>query len=129
MLRQRSPRPENSLHQSHRRPRWSVLGIGEATVRTLAATGYRIALLARRADCLEVLAAELGGGTIAIAADVTDRASVVTAAERIHDEMGADVLINNAGVMLLAPFSSDQQAEIRQMVEDLWRGRVARSID
>ena len=30
---------------------------------------------------------------------------------------GADVLVNNAGVMLLAPFSSDQRAEIRQMVE------------
>jgi NADP-dependent 3-hydroxy acid dehydrogenase YdfG len=30
---------------------------------------------------------------------------------------GADVLVNNAGVMLLAPFTSEQQNEIRHMVE------------
>jgi NADP-dependent 3-hydroxy acid dehydrogenase YdfG len=93
-------------------------GIGEATARTLAAHGHRVALLARRADRLEAVAAELGDNAMAIAADVTDRASIVAAADRVHDEMGgADILINNAGVMLLAPFSSDQQAEIRRMVE------------
>lgn len=93
-------------------------GIGEATARALAASGHRLALLARRADRLEALAGEFGSGAIAIAADVTDRASLVAAAERVGDEMGgADILVNNAGVMLLAPFSSDQQTEIRQMVE------------
>jgi NAD(P)-dependent dehydrogenase (short-subunit alcohol dehydrogenase family) len=78
----------------------------------------RLALLARRADRIEALAAELGDGAIAIAADVTDRDSIVAAAGRVQDELGgADILINNAGVMLLAPFSSEQQAESRQMVE------------
>ncbi len=53
-----------------------------------------------------------------MAADVTDRASIVAAAGRVQEEMGgADILVNNAGVMLLAPFSSAQQAEIRQMIE------------
>jgi NADP-dependent 3-hydroxy acid dehydrogenase YdfG len=93
-------------------------GIGEATARTLAANGFRVALLARRVDRLKALAAELGDKAVAIAADVTDRASLLAAAGRVRDEMGgADILINNAGVMLLAPFSSDQQAEIRRMVE------------
>jgi NADP-dependent 3-hydroxy acid dehydrogenase YdfG len=93
-------------------------GIGEATARALAAAGHRLVLLARRADRIESLAAELGGGAIAIAADVTDRESIVAAAGRVQSELGgADILINNAGVMLLGPFSSDQQAEIRQMVE------------
>jgi NADP-dependent 3-hydroxy acid dehydrogenase YdfG len=93
-------------------------GIGEATARALAADGHRLALLARRADRIQALADELGDGAIAIEADVTDRESIVAAAERVQRELGAaDILVNNAGVMLLAPFSSDQAAEIRQMVE------------
>src|SRR5215207_4701739 len=93
-------------------------GIGEATARALAADGHRLALLARRADRIQALADELGNGAIAIETDVTDRDSIVTAAERVQRELGgADILVNNAGVMLLAPFSSEQKAEIRQMVE------------
>ena len=85
-------------------------GIGEATARALAADGYRVALVARRADRIQVLADELGAGAIAIEADVTGRDSLVAAAQRVKDELGgADVLINNAGVMLLAPFTSDQR--------------------
>jgi NADP-dependent 3-hydroxy acid dehydrogenase YdfG len=93
-------------------------GIGEATTRALAADGHRVALLARRADRIQALADELGDGAIAIEADVTDRDSRVAAAQRVEDELGgADVLVNNAGVMLLAPFTFDQRAEQRQMVE------------
>jgi NADP-dependent 3-hydroxy acid dehydrogenase YdfG len=93
-------------------------GIGEATARALAADGYRVALLARRADRIQALAHELGDGAIAIEADVTDRDSLEAAAKRVEDELGGvDVLVNNAGVMLLAPFTSEQRAEQRQMVE------------
>ena len=61
---------------------------------------------------------ELDGAAIAIEADVTDRASLEAAAERVQSELGgADILVNNAGVMLLAPFSSGQRAELRQMIE------------
>jgi len=83
-----------------------------------AADGHRLALLARRVDRVEALAEEFGGGALAIQADVTDRDSIVAAAERVQSELGgADILVNNAGVMLLAPFTSEQKAEIRQMVE------------
>src|SRR5215213_4544281 len=93
-------------------------GIGAATARALAAAGYRVALLARRADRLQALADELGDSAIAIQADVTDRGSVLAAAQRVQDELGgADVLVNNAGVMLLGPFDSSQRAEQRQQVE------------
>ena len=93
-------------------------GIGEATARALAADGHRLALLARRIDRIQMLAHELGNGVLAIRADVADRDSIVAAAERVQNELGgADILINNAGVMLLAPFSSDQHTEMRQMVE------------
>jgi NADP-dependent 3-hydroxy acid dehydrogenase YdfG len=93
-------------------------GIGEATARALVADGHRVALLARRADRIHALADELGNGAIAIEADVTDRDSVVAAAERVQHELGgADILVNNAGVMLTAPFTSDQREEHRLMVE------------
>jgi NADP-dependent 3-hydroxy acid dehydrogenase YdfG len=93
-------------------------GIGEATARALAADGHRLALLARRADRIEELAADLGNGAIAVTADVTDRHSLVSAAERVLGELGgADILVNNAGVMLLGPFDSEHSDELRQMVE------------
>ena len=93
-------------------------GIGEATARALAAAGYRLALLARRADRIQALADDLGDGAIAVEADVTDRDSIVAAAERVQQELGgADILVNNAGVMLVAPFSSEHKGETRQMVE------------
>jgi NADP-dependent 3-hydroxy acid dehydrogenase YdfG len=93
-------------------------GIGAATARALAADGYRVALLARRVDRITALAEELGNGAIAIEADVTDRDSLVAAADRVQQELGgADVLMNNAGIMLLGPFSSSQRADYRRMIE------------
>jgi NADP-dependent 3-hydroxy acid dehydrogenase YdfG len=93
-------------------------GIGEATARALARDGYRVALLARRAGRIEAIAAELGDGAIAIRSDVTDRDSLVEAAERVKSEFGgADILINNAGVMLLGPFGPEQRDDYEQMIE------------
>jgi NADP-dependent 3-hydroxy acid dehydrogenase YdfG len=93
-------------------------GIGAATARALAADGYRVGLLARRLDRITTLADELGHGATAIEADVTDRDSIVAAADRVHQQLGtAGVLVNNAGVMLLGPFDSAQRADYRQMIE------------
>lgn len=93
-------------------------GIGEATARRLHASGYRVVLLARRRDRIDSLAADLGDGALAIEADVTDRDALVSAAEQVRKAFGGtDVLVNNAGVMLLGPFSSDQRDDYRQMIE------------
>jgi NADP-dependent 3-hydroxy acid dehydrogenase YdfG len=93
-------------------------GIGAATARSLAAAGHTVVLLARRVDRITALAQELGGGALAIAADVTDRDALVGAAERVRQELGqVDVLVNNAGVMLLGPFSSEQREDYRRMIE------------
>ena len=93
-------------------------GIGAATARALAAAGYRVALLARRLDRIEALAAEIGDRALPIQADVTDRDALVAAAERVRTELGgADVLVNNAGTMLLGPFGPDQREDYRSMVE------------
>jgi NADP-dependent 3-hydroxy acid dehydrogenase YdfG len=93
-------------------------GIGEATARALAASGHRLALLARRGDRIQALADELGNGAIAIEADVTDRASIIKAAARVKAELGgADILVNNAGIMLLGPFNSEAHDDHRRMIE------------
>jgi NADP-dependent 3-hydroxy acid dehydrogenase YdfG len=96
-------------------------GIGEATARALARDGLSVALLARRVDKIDALAKGLSGNGItalAIEADVTDRDSLKQAASRVKDELGgADVLVNNAGQMLLAPFSGEQADETRRMIE------------
>lgn len=93
-------------------------GIGEATARAFHALGFRVALLARRTDRIEAIASELGEGAIAAAADVTDRAALVAAAERVKDKFGrVDILVNNAGIMLLGPFASAQREDYRRMVD------------
>ncbi|MFF8595235.1 SDR family oxidoreductase [Streptomyces sp. NPDC015220] len=93
-------------------------GIGAATARSLHAAGYRVALLARRTDRIEVLADELGDGALAVSADVTDRDALLAAADRVKQQFGGtDVLVNNAGVMLLGPFSAEQTDDYRKMIE------------
>jgi NAD(P)-dependent dehydrogenase (short-subunit alcohol dehydrogenase family) len=93
-------------------------GIGAATARALTAHGYRVALLARRVDRITALADELGNGALAIEADVTDRDALVAAAGRVREELGrVDVLVNNAGIMLLGPFTTEQREDYRRMVE------------
>ncbi len=93
-------------------------GIGEATARALTDRGLRVALLARRADRIRALADELGDGALAIQADVTDGGSLVAAAEQVKDTFGGtDVLVNNAGIMLLAPFTGDHHEDHRRMIE------------
>ena len=93
-------------------------GIGAATARSLHAAGYRVALLARRTDRIKALAEQLGEGALAIPADVTDREALLTAAEQVKAEFGGtDVLVNNAGVMLLGPFSAEQREDYRTMIE------------
>jgi NAD(P)-dependent dehydrogenase (short-subunit alcohol dehydrogenase family) len=76
-------------------------GIGAATARLLAREGYRVALLARRADELERVRAscERAGEHLALVCDVRDGTSVRSALQRVAERFGAlDLLVNNAGV-------------------------------
>jgi NADP-dependent 3-hydroxy acid dehydrogenase YdfG len=95
-------------------------GIGEATAELLADRGATVALLARRADRLDALAARIeqrGGTALALPVDVTDADAVKAAAERVATELGtADLLFNNAGVMLPSPVNEPRF--------DLWQRQI-----
>ncbi|SPM36802.1 NADP-dependent 3-hydroxy acid dehydrogenase YdfG [Mycobacterium rhizamassiliense] len=82
-------------------------GIGAATAKALAAQGAAVALLARRADRLAELKAEIesaGGAALVVPADVTDAEQVAAAVQRTTAELGRlDILVNNAGLMQSAP--------------------------
>jgi NADP-dependent 3-hydroxy acid dehydrogenase YdfG len=95
-------------------------GIGAATARALAGQGAAVALVARRKDRLDELAAEIGklGGTaLVIEADVTEPVQAAAAVTRTVEELGQlDIVINNAGVMLLGPVVGAPIDEWERMV-------------
>lgn len=74
-------------------------GIGAAIARTLAADGAKVALVARTADKLKALAAEIGNGAVAIEADMGSADGWRKAADASLAALGdVDILVNNAGV-------------------------------
>jgi NADP-dependent 3-hydroxy acid dehydrogenase YdfG len=88
-------------------------GIGEATVRALAAAGFRTVAAARRVDRCQALADEVGGRAVAL--DVADASSVAALADAVPD---AAVVVHSAGGALgLDPVASADEAQWREMYE------------
>ncbi|GAA1724962.1 NADP-dependent 3-hydroxy acid dehydrogenase YdfG [Dietzia kunjamensis subsp. schimae] len=95
-------------------------GIGEATAIELAAHGATVAVVARRKERLDGLVAKIeasGGTAVAIEADITDRAQAQNAVQTVVDRFGRlDILINNAGLMLLGQVIDTDVEEWERMI-------------
>jgi NADP-dependent 3-hydroxy acid dehydrogenase YdfG len=95
-------------------------GIGEATALACAAEGAALALAARRSERIEELARRIeadGGRAIAIATDVGEEDAARAFVQRTREDLGRlDVLVNNAGVMLLGPIDGAPTEEWRRMI-------------
>jgi len=93
-------------------------GIGKTTARALVGKGCRVAIGDLDASLAESAAAELGGGTLGLALDVTDRGSFAHFLDEAERQLGlVDVVINNAGVMPVTPFAEESDASIRRQLD------------
>jgi NADP-dependent 3-hydroxy acid dehydrogenase YdfG len=97
-------------------------GIGAATATALSRAGATVALAARRRDRLDALAEQLDGEASIHEVDVSDEQQARSFIEQAHSEHGAlNVLVNNAGVMLLGPVLSADPGDWRRMLDvNLW---------
>jgi NAD(P)-dependent dehydrogenase (short-subunit alcohol dehydrogenase family) len=93
-------------------------GIGRATATALITQGARVAIGDIEPGLAEKTAQELGGGTLGLPLDVTDRASFAQFLDTVEERVGPlDVLINNAGIMPIGPFLEETDATAHRMVD------------
>jgi clavulanate-9-aldehyde reductase len=96
-------------------------GIGEATAQACAKAGAAVSLAARRADRIEALAERIrseGGTALAVPTDVSEEGQANAFVDRTREELGRlDVLVNNAGVMLLGAIEGAPTDEWRRMID------------
>jgi 3-oxoacyl-[acyl-carrier protein] reductase len=92
-------------------------GIGRAIALGLAAEGASVAICARQAEALGLVARTLrdAGGTCHVATcDVADRAALRTFLEGAHEELGGlDVLVHNASALARGPDAASWQASLQ----------------
>lgn len=94
-------------------------GIGFQIAKDLAGHGLTVLVGSRNPEKGEEAARDIGIGAHAIQIDVTDRASIAAAAERVRSEFGRlDVLMNNAGISRAKPHQSFGEAVATNLLID-----------
>ena len=85
-------------------------GIGEAAARRLGADGWKLLLVARRAERLEALAAELPDASV-LALDVTEENAPARLRSTVEERFGGrlELLVNNAGASWRAAFGDPEE--------------------
>jgi NAD(P)-dependent dehydrogenase (short-subunit alcohol dehydrogenase family) len=93
-------------------------GIGKATATALVGKGCRVAIGDIDLGLAEETAAGLGGGTVALRLDVTDRASFEAFLDETERQLGpVDAVINNAGIMPVTPFVDEGGDSVRRQID------------
>jgi len=93
-------------------------GIGRVTAEALVRRGMRVAIGDVDVPAANRAAAELGASTVALALDVTDRASFSACLDDTEEQLGpVDVLINNAGIMPIGSFLEEDDATAARMID------------
>jgi NAD(P)-dependent dehydrogenase (short-subunit alcohol dehydrogenase family) len=93
-------------------------GIGRATAAALVAKGCRVAIGDVDLALAEGTATALGGGTVALPLDVSDRASFERFLDEAERQLGPlHAVINNAGIMPVSPFVEESEASFRRQIE------------
>jgi NAD(P)-dependent dehydrogenase (short-subunit alcohol dehydrogenase family) len=93
-------------------------GIGKATAKALVAKGCRVAIGDLELELAEKTATELGGGTVALPLDVTDRSSFEHFLDEAERQLGPiDAVVNNAGIMPVTPFEDESEESIHRQID------------
>jgi NADP-dependent 3-hydroxy acid dehydrogenase YdfG len=93
-------------------------GIGKETARAFVREGMKVAIGDLDLATAQETARELGAGTAAFELNVTERASVAAFLDGVEEQLGAiDVLVNNAGIMQLGPFVTEDDATAQRQVD------------
>jgi NAD(P)-dependent dehydrogenase (short-subunit alcohol dehydrogenase family) len=93
-------------------------GIGRSTAEALVREGAKVAIGDLDAELTEQVAAEIGGETVGLPLDVTERESFAAFLDGVEDRLGpVDVLINNAGIMPLGDFAEEDDATTTRIID------------
>jgi NAD(P)-dependent dehydrogenase (short-subunit alcohol dehydrogenase family) len=93
-------------------------GIGKALALALASEGCRVAIGDVDSASAEAAASDVGGDTIGLALDVTDRPGFTGFLDEVERRLGpVDVLVNNAGIMPVGPLDEEDDATAIRVLE------------